>query len=52
MTKWICYEGDVITSEHAYADILSTAVMSFTDRVKPVSRKSLVLFRGNDQLFN
>jgi len=35
-----CSEGDVITPEHAYADILNTAVMGFTTRVKPVTHKS------------
>jgi len=33
-------EGDVITTEHAYADVLNTDVMGFTDRVKIVTRKS------------
>jgi len=38
----ICSEGDVITPEHAYVDILNTDVMRFTTRVKTVTRKSLV----------
>ena len=35
-----CSEGDVITPEQAYADILNTAVMGLTTRVKTVTRKS------------
>ena len=38
----ICSEGDVITPEHAYADILITAVMGLIIRVKPGIRKSQV----------
>jgi len=42
MVMTICSEGDVITPEHAYADILNTVVMGITTRVKPLSRKLLV----------
>ena len=31
----ICSEGDVITPEHSYVDILNTAVMWLTTRVVP-----------------
>jgi len=31
----ICSEGDVITPEHSYADILNTAVMGFTTGQNP-----------------
>jgi len=44
ITMNICSEGDVITPEHAYVDILNTAVMGLPVwvRVKPVSCYSLV----------
>ena len=38
----ICSEGDVITPEHAYVDILNTAVMVKYPVCTRVSRKSLV----------
>jgi len=37
-----CSEGDLVTPEHAYLDILNTDVMGFTYQVKPVNRNSLV----------
>ena len=32
-------EGEVITTEHAYLDILNTDVIGLTTRIKPVNRK-------------
>ena len=37
-----CSEGDVITPEHAYADILNTAVMGLITGIKPLTLNSFI----------